>query len=121
MAKQQTNIPSKIVFHIKATFNNTKIYAYDQNGGLLAQTTGGVTQRGARKSSGPNAEDIGKRLGNQLVARGAVEAVVYLDGYGNGRESSVKGLSIGGIKVTKLVENTPDAHNGVRRKKKKRN
>jgi len=41
-------------------------------------------------------------------------------GVGPGRESAIRGLTATGLNVVSIMDSTPIAHNGVRRKKPRR-
>ena len=45
---------------------------------------------------------------------------VVVKGIGPGRESAIRGLAGTGLNITSIMDATPIAHNGVRRKKPRR-
>ncbi len=106
---------------INSTFNNTIISVTKTDGKVLVQKSGGNKQKHAKKSTPYAAEEAGKEAGAVMIERGMKEIHVSLKGSGMGRESAVRGLSSAGLKILTITEKTPIAHNGVRRRKKKRN
>jgi small subunit ribosomal protein S11 len=93
--------------HIKASFNNTIITITDQEGGVIAWTSGGsVGFKGSRKST-------------PYAAQVAAEQAVIVRGSGSGRETAIRTLQNMGIEVTGIRDVTPIPHNGCRPKKRK--
>lgn len=114
--------PETGVAQLICTFNNTKLYIYDQKGNMLHFSSGGAHQRGANKGNPQTAEEIGKEIGERLFTRGMqkLEIKCQGNGSGNARDNAIRGIAKTGITITKLIEVTRDPHNGVRKKKRKK-
>jgi len=112
---------SKGRLYINATFNNTIISATDQNGNIISWSTAGRSGFKGSKKSTPFA---GQRTMEDLIFRlkdsGLVEAEVFVNGLGNGRESAVRALHSAGVKISSIKDTTPVPHGGVRKKKARR-
>ena len=118
--KTSKKAPSIGNAHIQATFNNTIVTITATNGDAISASSGGKTQKGARKSTAHAAEEAAKSAASKAVDMGMHQVTVFLKGPGSGRESAVKGLYAAGLKVMQIIECTPIPHNGCRRRKKKR-
>ena len=118
-AKRKRTCPVGIV-HVRSGFNNTIVTVTDLNGQVVAQASGGSTQKGTRKSTPHAAQEAAKIVGAKVQPMGMVEVRVILRGTGPGREAVVKGLVACGIKISVISDKTPLAHGGVRKRKKKR-
>ena len=121
MAQKSKSAPSTGVAHIQATFNNTVITVTTTGGDTISQCSGGHTQKGARKSTQHAAEMAAQEAAKKATGMGMREVSVIIKGPGAGRESSIRGLVSGGLKVREITEATPVPHNGCRQRKKKRN
>jgi len=110
------------VAHIQSTFNNTLITITDRGGNALTwATSGGSGFRGSRKSTPFAAQVAAERAGT--VARdeyGMKTLAVIVKGPGPGRESAIRALIGLGFKIIEITDATGIAHNGTRRKKKRR-
>lgn len=120
MATQKKKAPHKGIAHVKATFNNTRLTVTTVSGDAVAWASGGMEQKGARKATGHAAEEAAKGLAGRLVEMGMIEVDIKLSGPGAGRDSSVRGLAAGGLRICAITEQTPIPHNGCRRRKRKR-
>lgn len=118
-AKRKRSCPVGIV-HVRSGFNNTIVTVTDLNGQVIAQASGGSTQKGTRKSTPHAAQEAAKIVGAKVQDMGMVEVRVILRGTGPGREAVVKGLVAAGLKISVIADKTPLAHGGVRKRKKKR-
>lgn len=108
------------VAHITSTSNNTIITIADLNGDTLGSSSGGAFQKGSRKATPFAAQEAAKSLGQRMKELGVDEIRVILRGAGAGRDSSVKGLHVAGIKIQTIADRTKVAHGGVRKRKKRR-
>ena len=107
--------------HIKASFNNTIITITDQEGGVLAWTSGGsVGFKGSRKSTPYAAQVAAEQAARQAGEMGVRKIDVIVRGSGSGRETAIRTLQNMGIEVTNIKDVTPVPHNGCRQKKRKR-
>lgn len=125
MARQQRrrkvkrNIPHAQV-HIKATFNNTVITITDQEGNVVAWSSGGsVGFKGSRKSTPYAAQVAAEQAARSAGEMGIRKLDVIVRGSGSGRETAVRTLQNMGIEVTGIKDVTPIPHNGCRPKKRK--
>ena len=107
--------------HILATFNNTIVTVTDQNGNVITWATTGTAQfKGSRKSTPYAAQVAAQNAAKQAVDRGVREVDVFIKGPGPGRESAIRSLAAGGLKVRSITDVTPIPHNGCRPPKKRR-
>jgi len=107
--------------HITASFNNTIIAITDQEGGVLAWTSGGsVGFKGSRKSTPYAAQVAAEQAARQAGEMGIRKVDVIVRGSGSGRETAIRTLQNMGIEVTHIKDVTPVPHNGCRPKKRKR-
>ncbi len=128
MAKQQRvgrrkvkrNIPHGQA-HIKASFNNTIITITDQEGSVVAWTSGGsVGFKGSRKSTPYAAQVAAEQAARTAGEMGIRKLDVIVRGSGSGRETAIRTLQNMGLEVTGIKDTTPVPHNGCRPKKRKR-
>ena len=106
---------------INATFTNTIIPVTSLSGDTSAWSSGGCTQKGARKATAFAAEESAKQVAEKVIAMGMSSVHVILRGPGNGRDAAVKGLAVAGLHVLTLKEDTGVPFNGCRPPKEKRN
>jgi small subunit ribosomal protein S11 len=107
--------------HITASFNNTIIAITDQEGGVLAWTSGGsVGFKGSRKSTPYAAQVAAEQAARQAGEMGIRKVDVVVRGSGSGRETAIRTLQNMGLEVTHIKDVTPVPHNGCRPKKRKR-
>ncbi|MBI2980826.1 MAG: 30S ribosomal protein S11 [Deltaproteobacteria bacterium] len=118
--KAKKNVPVGIV-HIAATFNNTTVTITDPVGNVLCWSSAGSKGfKGSRKST-PFAAQIASSDAARVAAEHGVRTVsVLIRGPGAGRESALRALSAGGIRVTSIRDVTPIPHNGCRPPKRRR-
>ena len=107
--------------HIKASFNNTIITITDQDGGVVAWSSGGsVGFKGSRKSTPYAAQVAAEQAARKAGEMGIRKLDVIVRGSGSGRETAIRTLQNMGIEVTGIKDVTPIPHNGCRQKKRKR-
>ena len=107
--------------YVHAGMNNTIITITDQNGGVLARSSAGGSGFKGTKKSTPYAAQIAAEGAAEKCKPYALEEVdVYVKGIGPGREQAIRGLISGGISVNLIVDKTPIAHNGCRKRKARR-
>ncbi|MCY4040351.1 MAG: 30S ribosomal protein S11 [Gammaproteobacteria bacterium] len=119
--KKTKRIVSEGLAHVHASFNNTIITITDRQGNVLAWATAGSAGfKGSRKST-PFAAQVAAEQVLQRVADVGLESVsVFVKGPGPGRESAVRGLNAGGLRITNITDVTPIPHNGCRPPKRRR-
>lgn len=114
------HVPSGIA-HVDATFNNTLVAISDQQGNILAWSSGGrMGFKGSRKSTSYVAQQIGTEVAKRAMTFGMREVEVRLKGPGAGRESAVRGIAAAGLEISALQDVTPLPHNGCRPPKRRR-
>ncbi len=110
------------IVHIDSTFNNTRVAISDQQGNILAWSTGGkLGYKGSRKATAFAAQQIATDAAKKaMMTYGLREVEVRIKGPGAGRESAVRGISLAGLEITILKDVTPLPHNGCRPPKRRR-
>lgn len=109
------------VFHIEATFNNTKAVFSDTEGNTIFwSSAGSLGFKGAKKGTPFAASKVGELLGERAAALGVKEVEVEVKGVGSGREGAIRGFMSFGIDITKIRDITPVPHNGPKPKKPRR-
>lgn len=120
-SKKKRKVVSVVaIAHVLSTSNNTIITIADPNGDTLAICSGGVCQKGSRKSTPHAAQEAGKLVGAKVMAMGVDELKVIMRGIGLGKSSAVRGLSSAGLKVLVISDQTKIPHGGRRKRKKRR-
>ena len=127
MAKRRTTVRrskkvvTKGIFHIQSTFNNTIVTVTDEAGNTLSWcSAGGKGFKGSRKSTPFAAQQAAQRTAEAVCKMGMRDVDVRVKGPGAGRESAIRGLSQGGLRVTGIEDCTPLPHNGCRAPRKRR-
>lgn len=111
----------KGVFHVEATFNNTKAVLTDEKGNaIMSSSAGALGFSGARKSTPYAAAKVGELIGEKALAIGVKEAAVVIRGIGAGRESALRAFAGKGIAIRSIKDATPVPHNGPRPPKPRR-
>ncbi len=106
--------------HIKASFNNTIITISDQDGDVVAWSSGGsVGFKGSRKSTPYAAQVAAEQAARTAGEMGMRKLDVIVRGSGSGRETAIRTLQNMGIEITGIRDTTPVPHNGCRPKKRK--
>src|SRR3989344_7259438 len=101
--------------HIISSYNNTIVSVTDPQGGVVAWTTAGsLGFKGARKSTPYAATLVAKEAVEKAKKFGFQEANIIIRGVGPGREAAIRGVASTGIIISAIIDDTPQAHNGVR-------
>jgi small subunit ribosomal protein S11 len=101
--------------HIQSTFNNTIVTVTDPQGNTVGWTsTGSAGFKGSRKSTPYAAQLAATQAARIAQDAGMREADVFLKGPGPGRESAIRSLQAGGLRVRSITDITPIPHNGCR-------
>ncbi|XP_029948333.1 small ribosomal subunit protein uS11m [Salarias fasciatus] len=109
------------IVHIKATYNNTHIQLTDSKGMPLVRTSCGTEGfKNIKKSTPIAAQTAGISAGSKATVKGVKFVRVVVKGLGPGRQSAIKGLTMGGLEVVSITDNTPVPHNGCRPRKARR-
>ena len=107
--------------HIKSTFNNTIVSITDTTGAVVSQVSGGgVGMKGSRKSTPYAAQLAAESAARQAQDHGMKKVDVFVKGAGSGRETAIRSLQAAGLEIGAIHDVTPQAHNGVRPKKRRR-
>ncbi len=107
--------------HIKTSFNNTIVTLTDREGNVLAwESAGGAGFKGSRKSTPFAAQVTADSAARKGMEQGLEKVEVFSRGAGSGRETAIRSLQAAGLEVTAQRDVTPQAHNGVRPKKRRR-
>ncbi len=108
--------------HIKSTFSNTIISITDPTGAVIAWSSSGqVGFKGSRKSTPFAAQMAAEAAARRAMDHGMRKVDVFVKGPGSGRETAIRSLTAAGLEVGAISDVTPQAHNGVRPPKKRRN
>ena len=108
--------------HIKSTFNNTTITFTDQQGNVIAWSTGGNAGfKGSRKSTPFAAQVAAEQATKTAIENGVRKIDVYCKGPGAGRETAIRTLAAAGLEVLSIKDITPVPHNGCRPPARRRN
>ncbi|KAI5101257.1 28S ribosomal protein S11, mitochondrial [Silurus meridionalis] len=109
------------IVHIKATYNNTHIQVTDNEGQSMARTSCGTEGfRNIKKSTPIAAQTTGISAAAKAQVKGVTFVRVVVKGLGPGRLSAIKGLTMGGLEIVSITDNTPVPHNGCRPRKARR-
>ncbi|KAM4830389.1 small ribosomal subunit protein uS11m [Urocitellus parryii] len=109
------------VAHIKASYNNTQIQVVSATHQPLAFASCGTEGfRNAKKGTGIAAQTAGIAAAAKATGKGVTHIRVVVKGLGPGRWSAIKGLTMGGLEVISITDNTPVPHNGCRPRKARR-
>lgn len=101
---------NNIILNISDIYNNTICTG---SGGLL-----GI--KGSKRSTSYAGQATGLMIGKKLVLLGIRYLYVKIKGFGHGRYSSLKGLSLAGIKIVSILDSTPIPFNGCKAPKRRR-
>lgn len=109
------------IAHIKATYNNTHVQVTDSKGQYMVRTSCGTEGfRNAKKGTPIAAQTAGISAAVKAQAKGVAFVRVLVKGLGPGRLSAIKGLTMGGLEIVSITDNTPVPHNGCRPRKARR-
>jgi small subunit ribosomal protein S11 len=119
--REKRVVPHGIVF-IQATFNNTIVTITDPNGHAVCwASAGSIGFKGSRKGTPYAAQQASvAAAANAREHYGMTSVDVRVKGPGSGRESAVRALSAGGLRIHSIKDVTPIPHNGCRPPKRRR-
>ena len=107
--------------HIKSTFNNTIVSITDPTGAVIAWASAGqVGFKGSRKSTPFAAQVTADSCARKGMEHGLQKVEVFVKGPGSGRETAIRSLQAAGLEILSVKDVTPQAHNGVRQRKRRR-
>jgi small subunit ribosomal protein S11 len=100
--------------HIKTSFNNTIVSLTDKDGNVIAwESAGSASTPFAAQVTADSCARKGMEHGLQKVE-------VFVKGPGSGRETAIRSLQAAGLEILGVRDVSPQAHNGVRPKKRRR-
>jgi small subunit ribosomal protein S11 len=119
--KPKKNIPVGQA-HIKTSFNNTIVALTDKEGNVITwKSAGAVGFKGSRKSTPFAAQVTADACARDAIDNHGLQKVeVFVKGPGSGRETAIRSLQAAGLEILGVRDVTPQAHNGVRQKKRRR-
>ncbi len=108
--------------YIHSTFNNTIITVTDLDGQVLCWSSAGqVGFKGTKKGTPFAAQKAAEEIIRKAKEGFQLEKVrVVVKGPGSGRETAIRALQAGGLRVVSIKEATPIPHNGCRPPKKRK-
>ncbi len=107
--------------HIKTSFNNTIVTLTDTDGNVIAwESAGSAGFKGSRKSTPFAAQVTADSAAKKGMEHGLQRVEVFAKGAGSGRETAIRSLQAAGLEILGVKDVTPQAHNGVRPKKRRR-
>nr|YP_001315102.1 ribosomal protein S11 [Chlorokybus atmophyticus]ABO15115.1 ribosomal protein S11 [Chlorokybus atmophyticus] len=121
MGKKKRGVQRLGVAHIQTTLNNTIITITDLDGNTKSwSSSGSIGFKGSRRKTSYAAQAAAETAAKKSIQLGIKDVTVKIRGFGPGRDSSLRGLQIGGLKIYKIQDTTPLPHNGCRPPKKPR-
>ena len=125
-AKRRTSRPGRKHIaigqaHIKTPFNTTIVALTDKEGNVIAwESAGSAGFKGSRKSTPFAAQVTADNCARKGMEHGLQKVEVFVKGPGSGRETAIRSLQAAGLEILGVKDVTPQAHNGVRQKKRRR-
>ena len=118
--KGKKNVAHGVV-HIQSTFNNTIVTISDVSGNVLSWSSAGARGfKGSRKSTPFAAQVTADSCARKGMEHGLQKVEVFVKGPGSGRETAIRSLQTAGLEILGVKDVTPQAHNGVRPRKRRR-
>lgn len=119
--KKERRVVKHGIAHIQATFNNTVVTITDLEGNVLVWASAGhAGYKGSKKSTPYAATMVAKQAAEKAAEYQLDTVEVRVKGPGAGRESAVRGIQSGGLKIKSIKDVTPIPHNGCRPPKRRR-
>ena len=114
------NIPYGVA-HVKTSFNNTIVTITDTDGNVICwESAGSAGFKGSRKSTPFAAQVTADACARKGMEHGLQKVEVFVKGPGSGRETAIRSLQAAGLEILGVKDVTPQAHNGVRPRKRRR-
>ena len=124
MVKQKKKQKKSInvgIANVKTTFNNTIVTITDILGNTICWSSAGSSGfKGARKNTPFAAQTAARAAAIKAIDMGMVKVEVFINGRGNGRETSIRALKTAGLNIISIEDKTSIPHNGCRPPKKRR-
>lgn len=119
--KKGKKVGSRGIAFVRSTFNNTIVTLTDTKGNVISWGSPGIVgYKGSRKSTPFAAQQASIRASEAAYKMGLRDVDVRVKGPGSGRESAIRGINQGGLRVLSIQDVTPLPHNGCRPPKKRR-
>ena len=109
--------------HIKTSFNNTLVALTDKDGGVIVwKSAGAVGFKGSRKSTPFAAQVTADAAAREGMEHGLQKVEVFVEEPVRGarRAPAIRSLQAAGLEILGVKDVTPQAHNGVRQRKRRR-
>src|SRR5881397_482298 len=107
--------------HLKTSFNNTIVSLTDREGNVLDwESAGGAVFKGSRKATPFAPQVTADAAAKKGMEHGRQKLEVFVKGPGSGRETAIRSLQAAGLEILGVKDVSPQAHNGVRPKKRRR-
>ena len=84
------------------------------------ESAGGAGFKGSRKSTPFAAQVTADAAARKGIEQGMQKVEVFVKGPGSGRETAIRSLQAAGLEILGVKDVTPQAHNGVRPRKRRR-
>ncbi|XP_077793921.1 small ribosomal subunit protein uS11m isoform X2 [Macaca mulatta] len=117
-AKQEVEEKAAAPSHTRFS---TQIQVVSASNEPLARASCGTEGfRNSKKGTGIAAQTAGIAAAAKATQKGVTHIRVVVKGLGPGRLSAIHGLTMGGLEVISITDNTPIPHNGCRPRKARR-
>ena len=101
--------------------NPTIVALTDREGNVIAwESAGSAGFKGSRKSTPFAAQVTADAAARKGMEHGLQKVEVFVKGPGSGRETAIRSLQAAGLEILSVKDVTPQAHNGVRPRKRRR-
>ncbi|KAL4122509.1 hypothetical protein QTP88_014828 [Uroleucon formosanum] len=109
------------ICHIKSSRNNTILHVTKANGErIMIRSCGMEGFKNTRKGTNIAAQATAISLATRVLEFGIHTVRVTIQGLGPGRMSSIKGLTMGGLKIISVTDDTPISWNPLRSRKQRK-
>lgn len=120
-AKKKVHVDAVGVAHIKATFNNVIVSITDIYGNTISWSLAGKNGfKGSRKNTPFAAQVTAEAAAKEAHDLGLRKVDVFVKGPGAGREAAIRSLTVAGLDILSIKDQTPIPHNGCRPPKRRR-
>src|SRR5476649_144682 len=93
----------------------------DREGNVIVwESAGSAGFKGSRKSTPFAAQVTADAAARKGMEHGLQKVEVFVKGPGSGRETAIRSLQAAGLEILGVKDVSPQAHNGVRLKKRRR-
>ncbi len=119
--KKNVKVEPEGLVYIRASFNNIIISITNKQGQVISWASAGKAGfKGSKKNTPYAASIAAAEAAKEAYDLGMRTTVVYVKGPGSGREAAIRAVDSAGIRVSKIVDVTPQPHNGCRPPKRRR-